>query len=58
MKKLLLTLLSAGILSLGVVTLSAQEEKKKGKKKDAAMAQTSETAPKSVIHVVTVAFKK
>lgn len=59
MKKLLLTLLSAGILSLGAVTVSAQTEKKKGKKKDAAMtSEMSETTPKSVIHVVTVAFKK
>lgn len=58
MKKLLLTLLSAGILSLGVVTLSAQEEKKKGKKKGAAMTQGSETAPKTLIHVVTVQWKE
>jgi hypothetical protein len=58
MKKLILTLLSAGILSFGVVTLSAQEEKKKGKRKDAAMAQNSETAPKTLIHVVTVKWKE
>jgi hypothetical protein len=58
MKKLLLTLLSAGILSLGAVTLSAEEEKKKGKKKDAAMTQNSATAPKTLIHVVTVQWKE
>ena len=39
MKKLLMTLMIAGLLSLGAVTVSAQ------------------TAPKSVIHVVTVAWK-
>ena len=41
MKKLLMTLMIAGLLSLGAA---------------AALAQTS-TAPKSVIHVVTVAWK-
>jgi len=39
MKKLLMTLMIAGLLSLGAVAVSAQ------------------TAPKSVIHVVTVAWK-
>ena len=59
MKKLLLSLLSVGILSLGAVPAFAQAEpkEKKGKKKQAAMTQGSETAPKSVIHVVTVAWK-
>jgi hypothetical protein len=56
MKKLLLTLVSAGILSLGAVTLSAQSEPKKGKKKDSA-AQGTATAPKTLIHVVTVSWK-
>jgi len=57
MKKLLLTLVSAGILTLGAVTLSAQNEPKKGKKKEAA-AQGTATAPKSLIHVVTVSWKE
>lgn len=60
MKKLLLLLSAVGALALGVATVSAQTEnkEKKGKKKDApaAMAAT-ESAPKSVIHVVTVNFK-
>jgi antibiotic biosynthesis monooxygenase (ABM) superfamily enzyme len=41
-KKLALSFLVAGLLTLGTATLSAQ---------------TSQTAPKSVIHVVTVKFK-
>jgi len=41
MKKLLMTLLIAGLLSLGAATVSAQ----------------TPTAPKSVIHVVTVSWK-
>jgi len=57
MKKLLLALVSAGILTLGVVTLSAQTEPKKGKKK-AAMSQGTATAPKTLIHVVTVSWKE
>lgn len=56
MKKLLLTLVSVGILTLGAVTLSAQSEPKKGKKKDGA-AQGTATAPKTLIHVVTVSWK-
>ena len=58
MKKLLLSLLSAGILSLGAVTAFAQAETKKGKKKQAAAEGGSATAPKTLIHVVTVAFKE
>ena len=60
MKKLVLCLISAGILSLGVTSGFAQAEQngKKGKKKQAAAAQGSETAPKTLIHVVTVAFKE
>ena len=57
MKKLLLTLLSAAILSMGAASAFAQEEQKKGKKKQA-MAQGSATAPKTLIHVVTVAWKE
>jgi hypothetical protein len=58
MKKLLLSLLSAGILSLGATSAFAQTEPKakKGRKKQP-MMQGSEVTPKSVIHVVTVAFK-
>jgi uncharacterized protein (DUF1330 family) len=41
MKKLLMTLMIAGLMSLGAATVSAQ----------------TSTAPKSVIHVVTVAWK-
>ena len=41
MKKLLMTLMIAGLMSLGAATVSAQ----------------SSTAPKSVIHVVTVSWK-
>jgi hypothetical protein len=58
MKKLLLSLLSVGILSLGATGAFAQEKEKKGKKKQAAMTQGSETAPKTLIHVVTVSFKE
>lgn len=42
MKKILLTLVTAGLLAFGAATASAQ----------------SPTAPKSVIHVVTVAWKE
>jgi uncharacterized protein (DUF1330 family) len=41
MKKLIMTLMIAGLMSLGAATVSAQ----------------TSTAPKSVIHVVTVAWK-
>ena len=60
MKKLLLSLLSAGILSVGAASMFAQAEQKekKGKKKQAAMTEGSATAPKTLIHVVTVAFKE
>jgi hypothetical protein len=61
MKKLLLSLLSAGVLSLGAVSMFAQAEKeKKGKKKQAAATTEggSATAPKTLIHVVTVSFKE
>ncbi len=59
MKKLLLSLLSAGVLSLGAVSVFAQADakEKKGKKKQA-MSEGSATAPKTLIHVVTVAFKE
>lgn len=59
MKKLLFTLISAGLIALGAATVYAQAEQKekKSKKKETAMAG-SETAPKSLIHVVTVAWKE
>ena len=59
MKKLILSLLSIGVLGLGAATGLAQDAKeKKAKKKQAAMTEGTETAPKSVIHVVTVAWKQ
>ena len=60
MKKLLLTLVSAAVLAAGAATAFAQTEpkEKKSKKKDAAMTQASESAPKTVVHVVTVAWKE
>jgi hypothetical protein len=60
MKKLLSTLLAAGILSLGAASIFAQAEQKekKAKKKSAAASQASETAPKTVMHVVTVSWKE
>lgn len=57
MKKFLLILLSAGLLSCGVLTVTAQTETKKKSKKGGSAAMSSDTAPKSVIHVVTVAWK-
>jgi len=59
MKKLLLTLISAGLIALGTATAFAQAEQKekKGKKKEAAM-MSSEMAPKTLIHVITVAWKE
>src|SRR5262245_40857763 len=57
MKKLLLSLLSVGILCFAATPAFAQAEPKKGKKK-AAMAEGTESAPKSVIHVVTVSWKE
>ena len=62
MKKLLLTLVSVGVIALGAVTASAQTDKKekRAKKKEAmaAAAQNGDSAPKSVIHIVTVSFKE
>lgn len=61
MKKLLLALLTTGILALGTTTLSAQDEPKAKKKKKAEstapVPAASGTSPKSVIHVITVSFK-
>ena len=55
MKKLILTLLTIGLVSFGAATVSAQAETKE--KKKAKKAQAGSTAPKTVIHVVTVDFK-
>ncbi|MSU51340.1 MAG: hypothetical protein EXS37_20010 [Opitutus sp.] len=58
MKKLIMTLLTVGLLTLGATTASAQAEAKQKKKQKADSAMNSATAPKSVIHVVTVSFKE
>ena len=59
MNKLLLTLLSAAILSVGATSMFAQAEQKEKKgTKNQAMAQGSDTAPKTLIHVVTVTWKE
>jgi hypothetical protein len=61
MKKLLMTILSAGLLAFGGTTVFAQTKKEERKAKKAQpssqMTASSETAPKSVIHIVTVNFK-
>lgn len=56
MKKLLLSLVSAALITAGAASAFAQADK--GKKKDAGMAGGSETAPKTLIHVVTVSWKE
>ena len=53
MKTTIYTLLLASLFALGASTVSAQAEPKKAKK----AASVSSTAPKSVIHVVTVSWK-
>lgn len=50
MKQILLTLLVAGVLAVGAVPTAYAAEEKKAKK-------AANTAPKSVIHVVTVSWK-
>jgi len=59
MKKLLITLVSLGVLTLTAVTASAQtkKEERKARKAGAAQMATSDARPKSVLHVITVAFK-
>jgi hypothetical protein len=61
MKKLLMTLLSAGLLAFAGTAVFAQTKKEERKAKKAQsssqMTASSETAPKSVIHIVTVNFK-
>ena len=58
-KKLLLSLLSAGLLAFGAANVFAQAEAKEKKaKKKAPAAMGSDSAPKSLIHVVTVAWKQ
>jgi tagatose-1,6-bisphosphate aldolase non-catalytic subunit AgaZ/GatZ len=59
LKKLLLSFTAAGLLAAGSATLLAQAETKEKKaKKKAPAAAVSESAPKSVVHVVTVAWKE
>lgn len=58
MKKLVSLLLLAVLATAGTTGALAQEPKKKGKKGGQSMSAASETAPKSVIHVVTVAWKE
>ncbi len=58
MKKLILTLAAVGLLTLGATAASAQEAKEKKKKKADSAATSTGSAPKSVIHVVTVNFKE
>jgi hypothetical protein len=55
MKKIITTLLVASLFALGASSASAQAEPKEKKAKKAAAAPAS--APKSVIHVVTVSWK-
>src|SRR5688572_1844320 len=56
MKKLLFTLISIGLITLGASTASAQADTK-GKKKAATMAG-GDMAPTTLIHVVTVTWKE
>ena len=57
MKKPVPLLLTASLLLLGSTAAHAQDAKKDKKGKKAPAAQGSEATPKSVIHVVTVAWK-
>jgi hypothetical protein len=57
MKNILIALLTIGLLSASVLTVAGQTEPKARKAKKAPSAQASDIAPKSVIHVVTVAWK-
>lgn len=50
MKKIILTLLAAGVLAAGAAPAAFAAEEKKARK-------AANTAPKSVIHVVTVSWK-
>lgn len=58
MKKLILALAATGLLALSATSAFAQAEAKEKKKKKADSGMSSATAPKSVIHVVTVNFKE
>lgn len=58
MKKLILALAATGLLALSTTAAFAQAETKEKKKKKADSGMSSATAPKSVIHVVTVNFKE
>ena len=58
MKKLIISLVSVMLLSFGLATVYAQDAKKEKKGKKAGAAMSSDTMPKTVIHVVTVAWKE
>jgi hypothetical protein len=60
MKKLIMSVLAFGLLSCGAAMLCAQtkKEERKAKKAQPSMAASSETAPKTLIHVITVKWKK
>ena len=60
MKKLIMSLVAFGLLSAGASTLCAQTKKEERKAKKAQPSETagaSEAKPKTLIHVVTVAWK-
>src|SRR3954470_9005976 len=57
MKKLIMTLVAAVILSAGAIPASAQTEKKEKKAKKMDSMSATGTAPKTVIHVITVKWK-
>jgi hypothetical protein len=60
MKKLVVCLLTSGLLGLALPTLSAQaqKEERKAKKAQPSATASTETAPKTLIHIVTVKWKK
>lgn len=58
MKKLLLTLVAAGILASGASFSFAQADPKEKKSKKKESMAATDAAPKSVLHVVTVKFKE
>src|SRR5204862_7744282 len=60
MKKFTLSLLACGLLSFGSSTLCAQttkEERKAKKAQSSSQMAAADTAPKSVIHIITVKWK-
>jgi hypothetical protein len=57
MKKLIMSLVAFGLLTFGAATLGAQTKKEERKTKKAQTTASAETAPKTLIHVVTVKWK-